>query len=391
MRRIVDRNATPEETANMIIGSGKIGTSGLPVRIADRLEDVLGADSPAWSSIRQAMWRKASQVRNSAGEVDPARSAASIADFANSTLARRMFSVEELRAMRGHAQGVRDLDRIIETMPETGAAEAARTGYEQTFGGEGLSGAPKAAFQRMVEGTATPEETANAIFSSIGGGNSGNTVRALHAIENIVGRDSPAMGAIRQGVWQKLTQNPYGKDQQGQQKLMQGINEFLNGKGREIARTLYSADERALMGRYAEAARKTIIPKYARTNSDTAPAMLAAARKYAGAIGSALGIGVHGGATGGLEGYAVGKLLDKAVEKFSAVREAKKLNDTLEDIIPVPRRASSPLKPRTAAKMLPLAIHGGPDANIGRVVARLQGPAASRADDEKQKPVGPIH
>src|SRR6185437_320952 len=67
MRRIVDRNATPEETANMIIGSGKIGNSGLPVRIADRLEQVLGSNSDSWSALRQAMWQKASQVRNPAG------------------------------------------------------------------------------------------------------------------------------------------------------------------------------------------------------------------------------------------------------------------------------------------------------------------------------------
>lgn len=390
MRRIVDRNATPEETANLIIGSGKIGTSGAPVRIADRLEEILGADSPAWSSIRQAMWRKASQIRTSAGEVDPAKSAASITDFSNSTLARRMFSPEELRAMRGHAQGVRDLDRLIETMPETTAAEGARTAYEAAFGGENLAGSQRAAFRRMVDGTATPEETAQAIFSSIGGGNSGNTVRALNAIEDIVGPDSPAMGAVRQGVWQKLTQNPFGKDPQGQQKMMQGINEFLNGKGREIARTLYTADERALMNRYAEVVRKTIIPKYARTNSDTAPAMLAAARKYAGAIGSAIGMGIHGGA-GGLEGYAVAKLLDKAVEKIGAARQAKKLNDTLEDIIPPARKALPPPSAKTAATILPLSAHGGPGTNIGQTIARLQGPTPGRADNEKPKTNRPVN
>jgi hypothetical protein len=391
MRRIIDRNATPEETANLIIGSGKIGTSGLPVRIADRLEEVLGAGSPAFNSIRQAMWQKASRVRNSAGEIDPAKSAASVAEFTNSTLARRMFSPEELRAMRNHAQGVRDLDRLIETMPETQAASQARTGYEEAFGGEDLGGSQKAAFRRMADGTATPEETAQAMFASIGGGNSGNTVRALKAIENIVGRDSPSMGAARQGIWQKLTQNPYGKDAQGQQKMVQGINEFLNGKGREIARQLYTPEERALMNRYAEAVRKTIIPKYARTNSDTAPAMLAAARKYAGAIGSALGMGIHGGATGGLEGYAVGKLLDKAVEKIGAARQAKKLNDTLEDIIPSPRKPAPPPQLRSAAKVLPLSAQGGPTANIGQAIARLQGPTAGRANDEKKKSTRPIN
>jgi hypothetical protein len=315
MRRIVDRNATPEETANMIIGSGKIGSAGLPVRIADRLEQVLGNDSDSWSAIRQAMWQKASQVRNAAGEIDPAKSASSITDFTNSSLARRMFTDQERNAMRSHAQGVRDLDRNIEQMPITQRAESGRQAYQDTFGGADLGGAPKAAFQKMVEGTATPEEIANGVFKVIGAGNPGHVTRTLQAIERIVGSDSEAMGAVRQGVWQKLTQAAAGKDQPGAQKAMQAINEFLNGSGRTIAQQLYSPQELALMDRYQKALKLTIIPKYARTNSDTAPALLAAVRKYAGMISSAIGLAAeHGSPIGGLAGYGVSKLLDKAGE-----------------------------------------------------------------------------
>lgn len=386
MRRIVDRGATPEETTNLIIGSGKIGNAGLPVRIADRLEQTLGADSEAWNAIRQAMWRRASQVRKTSGEIDPDRSATNILDFAGSTLGRRMFSPEELTAMRGHAQSVRNLDRTIESLPETAAAQRVQSNYEQVFGGDGLSGAQKAVFRRMVEGTATPEETSQAMFSVIAGGNPGNASRALAAIEGIVGKDSPIMGTMRQGVWQKLTQNPFGKDQLGQQKMVQSINEFLNGKGREIARQLYTPEQRDLMNRYAEAVRKTIIPKYARTNSDTAPAMLAAVRKYAGAIGTALGFGVHGGITGGLEGYAVGKMLDKIGEKASHAYTTKKLNDTLEDIIPAGPKPIPPPNSRNAARVLPLSVHGGSSVNIGNTIRRLQGPSSAGAQDEKPKP-----
>lgn len=351
MRRIVDRNATPEETANMIIGSGKIGNAGLPVRIADRLEQVLGADSETWRSVRQAMWSKASQVRNSAGEVDPARSATNIESFANSTLGRRMFP-QEGAAMRNHAQGIRELDRVIENMPATHAAERARTLYEQAFGGADLSGTQRAVFRRMVDGTATPEETAQAMFSTIGAGNSGNTVRALQAIERIVGRDHPIMGEVRQGVWQKLTQNPFGKDQQGQQKMVQGINEFLNGKGRTIARQLYSGDERAMMGRYGEAVRRTIIPKYSRTNSDTAPAMLAAAQKYSRTIGTMLGLTGHG-----LARHAVGAMIDKGVEKVAAARQAKKLSETFGDVTASQRNPLAPKPGKSRALVRSLSAN----------------------------------
>ena len=50
------------------------------------------------------------------------------------------------------------------------------------------------------------------------------------------------MAAVRQGVWQKLTQAAAGKDQPGAQKAMQAINEFLNGSGSDnCTATLFAA------------------------------------------------------------------------------------------------------------------------------------------------------
>lgn len=347
MRRIIDRQATPEEIANMVIGSGRLGNAGLPVRLADRLEQVLGRGSDAWSSIRQGIWQRASQIRTTGGEIDPARSASNILEFANSSLGRRMFSQQELRAMRAHAQGVRDLDRLIEEAPATQAATRVRAAYHDAFGGDGIGGAQQTAFRRIVEGAATPEETAQAVFSAIGGGNPGNVTRLLTAIERIAGGSSDTMAAIRQGVWQKLTQNAAGKDQPGQQKLAQSIAEFLNGKGRTIAQQLYTPDELALMQRYADVVKRTVIPKYARTNSDTAPALLNAVNKYAGAISSTLGAviegasgGLFGGALGAATGFGVGKLIEKGVNAATEVGSARKVSkqfDWLNNPPPPPK------------------------------------------------------
>ena len=96
------------------------------------------------------------------------------------------------------------------------------------------------------------------------------------------------------------------------------------------------------MDRYQKVLKQTIIPKYARTNSDTAPALLAAVRKYAGMIGSALGLAAeHGSPMGAAAGYGVSKLLDKAGEQFLAARQAKKLNQTFSTIVPPPVKACS--------------------------------------------------
>jgi hypothetical protein len=99
-----------------------------------------------------------------------------------------------------------------------------------------------------------------------------------------------------------------------------------------------------------------------------------------------LGVGAHGGVTGGLEGYAVGKLLDKVGERVQKTANAKRLNDTLEDVIPPPRKGAPSPKPGAAARTAALASHGGPDMNIGRVLQQIQGPVKGRAEDEKKKP-----
>lgn len=361
MRRIVERQATPEEISNMIVGSGKIGSTGTPVRIADRLEQILGADSPEWNAIRQAMWQKASQIRNSKGEIDPLKSATSIQDFARSTLGRRMFP-DELGAMRAHAQGARDLEGIIERLPSTQAAQKAAEDYQRVFGGEGLAGAQRNVFNRMVEGTATPEETAQGLFKIIGSGNPGNAERALAAVEQIVGKDSPVMGSVRQGVWQKLTQNPFGKDQKGQQMMVQSINEFLNGSGAGVARQLYSPEERALMNRYSEAVRRTIIPKYSRTNSDTAVAAAAQHQRTVASLASSVASMLHMGPLGHLGGHAVSRMIASRMKNAAGAADLKNLTESMHDVVPPqPMTTSPPPRAPGAFRAFPISgALGGP-------------------------------
>jgi hypothetical protein len=377
MRRIVERQATPEEISNMIVGSGKIGATGTPVRIADRLEQILGPQSPEWNAIRQAMWKKASQVRNAKGEIDPLRSATSIQDFSRSTLGRRMFP-EEVDAMRAHAQGARDLESTIANLPSTKAAEAAQANYQRVFGGEGLTGSQRGIFQRMIEGTAKPEEVAEGLFKVIGGGNPGDAQRALEAVQNIVGKDSPVMGSVRQGVWQKLTQNPFGKDPKGQQMMVQSINEFLNGKGGGIARQLYSPEERALMNRYSEAVRRTIIPKYSRTNSDTAIAAAAQQHRMVGSLASSVASMLHTGPLGHLGGHLVSKMIANRMMKAHSAADVKNLTESLHDVVtPQPMTASPPPRPPTTFRPFPISGVLGGFARGGRV-SDLIGPTIAR-------------
>jgi hypothetical protein len=367
MRRIVERNATPEEIANMLYGSSRTGSTGLSTRLADRLETTLGRDSDAWNAVRQAAWMRVSQPRNAAGDVDAAKAAANIMDFTSGSgesLARALFSREELAAMRSHAEGVRALERNIAQAPATQRAEAARSLYQDVFGGDNIGGTQQAVFRRIVSGDATPEETAGAVFNAIGG-NPGHAVRAINAIERITGRDSDTMAAVRQGVWQKLTQAAEGKDQPGAQKISQAIQEFVNGKGRTIAERLYTPEEIGLMRRYAAAVKSTVIPPGARTNSDTAPAIAAMLNKYGGAISSMLGVAADG-ATGGLAGYAVSSLLKKGLGSAKDARNGAKAAGSFSGApteAPQPPNVAS--KVGVAAGLEGPALHGLRQASDG--------------------------
>lgn len=379
MNRIVSRNATPEEIGNMIVGSGKIGSAGLPVRIADKLKTVLGEGSDQWSAIRQAIWQKASNVRNAAGEIDPTKSANSIFDFSNSTLARTVFKPDEIQAMRNHANGVKELDNVIKSMPSTQRAEQAKGLYQQSFGGEGIGGSQSTVFKRIIDGTATPQETAQAVFGAVNSNSSGNVVRMLKAINKIAGPDSDAVGAIRQGIWQKLTKNAEGKDQPGQQKVSQAINEFLNGQGKEVARQLYSPEELALMKKYADAIKLTVIPSRAATRSDTAVGLLAALNKYSGAISSAIG-GIFGhGAMGMAAGYGVGKMLEKGSNSIKNMKELNRIRGQFEP-------PSSPtLKPQNLRPLAsPVPAYGV--SHAPQQPFPIQGPIPAAAQDEQKQP-----
>lgn len=88
VRKIVERGATPEEIANMMLGAGKIGATGLPVRLWDRLTTIVGPESKVLSDVRAAMWQKATQRKGGPK------------DLANSTIGQKMFSPRVLDMMR---------------------------------------------------------------------------------------------------------------------------------------------------------------------------------------------------------------------------------------------------------------------------------------------------
>jgi hypothetical protein len=119
---------------------------------------------------------------------------------------------------------------------------------------------------------------------------------------------------------------------------------------------LFNADELGEMRRYANVLKTTVVPPNARTNSDTAPALLAALNKYGTAVASMLGAGIDGGLTGGLAGYAVSSLLKKGIGAAKEGRAGAKAGASFGGGAPKEPPSAPRITPRLAA---PIGVGAG--------------------------------
>lgn len=118
MRTMVERDVTPEQIANYLYGSSKVGANPTNVRVAGRLKELLGPDSPEWSAVRQAAWQKLVNAPAGATPMGPQKASQRIAEFLDGdgrSFARQLFSAEELAAMSRHA----NIEKALAAKPGT--------------------------------------------------------------------------------------------------------------------------------------------------------------------------------------------------------------------------------------------------------------------------------
>lgn len=122
MQRILgDRNrepATPTEIANYLYGTANVGAKGLSHRLAGRLQEVLGTQSPEWTAVKQGLWQRLAEAPDGTTGFGPEKAANRISKFLNGdgqALAQRMFSAGERDLMRRYGEVLR------QTIPPPGA------------------------------------------------------------------------------------------------------------------------------------------------------------------------------------------------------------------------------------------------------------------------------
>lgn len=134
------------------------------------------------------------------------------------------------------------------------SARAANAAWRQKFGYNATDDAGRI-LNKIATSEVTPQEAANWIIGATKVGAAGSSSRLLSRIVDATGGDEAALGAIRSGVWTRLTQTSEGVDAKAGSKVANEIYEFLNGSGRDIANRLYSQEQRNLMKAYADTVR----------------------------------------------------------------------------------------------------------------------------------------
>jgi hypothetical protein len=118
LQTMVERDVTPEQVANYMFGSSKVGANSTNVRVAARLKELFGPESGGWAAIRQAAWQKLVTPPPGGPAMGSQKAASRIADFIEGegrSFARTLFSPDEIAAMQRHA----NIERAIAAKPGT--------------------------------------------------------------------------------------------------------------------------------------------------------------------------------------------------------------------------------------------------------------------------------
>lgn len=110
INRIVTGEVTPQEVANVIIGSGQVGSKGVASRLLTEIADATENNPEAMQAISGGIWNKLTQSTAGADAKPPATVIKDIVEFLNGSgrdVANRLFTPEQRRLMNSYADTLR--------------------------------------------------------------------------------------------------------------------------------------------------------------------------------------------------------------------------------------------------------------------------------------------
>lgn len=298
--RYPGQEITPDKIVQHIFGSANEPGGGNTVQLAQRLQGLLGPNSPEWAAIRKAAVAHVTEAPAGLEPISHAVQADRIMNLLNGTkgrmLAQTLFSPAERTRLADYATHLR-----------AAADPAPANPVERLIAKlSGRDGSPPASTTEVV----------NQLFDL-----KANKETAVQFARELRTRLSPeSFGQVKQGMWSRLTEAPEGMIPWESQRVSQNLHNFLKS---ELAKSIYTPNERMLMKTIADAHSK-LIPVAGSTNpSGTAPMLAKIAR---GAQNQLLGLFgfSHGGLPGAGAAIAAGKALNW-VGNRKAATEATRL------------------------------------------------------------------
>jgi hypothetical protein len=124
--------------------------------------------------------------------------------------------------------------------------------YKTKYGTKGIGDESGNLLKMIVDQKATPESIGNAIFNYSGGDVSmkTNAMRTISQLNRALGPNSPEMQGIKSSFVNRLM-TPSSASPESFAKTAAQINEFLDGKGQNIARRFLSPEETAVLRRFS--------------------------------------------------------------------------------------------------------------------------------------------
>lgn len=141
MQKIVERDATGADIANMLYGKSAIGEKGSSVKIANRIKDIFGKDSDEWSAVKQGLWQRLTSKPEGVDDFGPQAISQRIFKFVNgdgADTARAVFSKDEIAKMRRFASALKNIVPPKDAVNWSGTAYTLAALQGAGLGGGGL-------------------------------------------------------------------------------------------------------------------------------------------------------------------------------------------------------------------------------------------------------------